>query len=50
MFADKCPVCGTQGKAWHKKPEAWKCPNCCSIFSRFGIIVESEKEGEDFWS
>jgi ribosomal protein L37AE/L43A len=50
MFTEKCPLCGTHGKLWHKKPEVWQCPNCASIFSKFGVVVESENEMEDFWS
>jgi len=50
MLSEKCPVCGTHGKIWHKKPEVFQCPKCTSIFSRFGLVVESETETEDFWS
>jgi ribosomal protein L37AE/L43A len=50
MFSEKCPVCGTHGKIWNKSPEVWKCPNCSSIFSQFGLVIEAEKEAEDFWS
>lgn len=50
MFTEKCPLCGTKGKVWNEKPEAWQCPNCSSIYSRFGLIVETETETADFWS
>jgi ribosomal protein L37AE/L43A len=50
MFTEKCPLCGTHGKIWNRKPEVWQCPNCASIFSRFGLVMESEREMEDFWS
>ena len=50
MFTEKCPLCGTHGKLWNKRPEVWQCPKCCSVFSRFGIVVESENDIEDFWS
>lgn len=50
MLSEKCPICGTHGKLWNKKPDAWQCPNCDSIFSRFGMVLETEKETEDFWS
>jgi rubredoxin len=50
MFNEKCPLCNTHGRLWNKEPEAWLCPNCSSIFSQFGLVVESEREVEDFWS
>ena len=51
MLSERCPVCGTHGRLWNKKPEVWQCPNCASIFSQFGMILESEKEElEDFWN
>jgi len=50
MFSDNCPVCGTTGKIWNKSPEVWKCPSCSTIFSHFGLVVETERETEDFWS
>lgn len=50
MFKDRCPLCNTAGKKWNRKPEVWVCPNCSSLFSKFGIVLESEKELVDFWS
>ena len=47
---NNCPICGTPGRAWNKKPEAFKCPNCFSIFSEFGMIVEIENESMNLWS
>ncbi|MBI4176561.1 MAG: hypothetical protein HY518_05125 [Candidatus Aenigmarchaeota archaeon] len=52
MFKSKCPLCGTHGKVWENEtePEVFKCPNCASIFSEFGVIMDSEKEHGDFWN
>lgn len=50
LFSGRCHVCGTQGKLWNKKPEVWQCPNCKSVFSKFGLVVETDAEQEDFWS
>jgi ribosomal protein L37AE/L43A len=50
VFTEKCHVCGTTGKLWQKKPEVWKCPNCQSVFSHFGVVLETEVETEDFWN
>lgn len=50
MFRDNCPLCQTPGKVWHKEPEAFKCPNCFSIYSRFGLIMEAQKQAADMWT
>ena len=50
LFSENCHGCGTKGKLWNKKPEVWQCPNCLSMFSKFGVVVETETEQEDFWS
>jgi rubredoxin len=50
VFSEKCHICGTKGKLWNKDPEVWQCPNCATIFSKFGIVLEAENEPEDFWS
>ena len=50
MFTENCPLCGTHGKLWNKQPKVWQCPKCCSVFSRFGLVLESEGDIEDFWS
>ncbi|MFH0956842.1 MAG: hypothetical protein V1813_03195 [Candidatus Aenigmatarchaeota archaeon] len=50
LFTEKCHVCGTQGKLWQKKPDVWKCPSCKSVFSHFGVVLETEIESEDFWN
>lgn len=47
---EKCPLCGTSGRSWHKDPVAFRCPNCFAIFSEFGLILESELEYPNFWS
>jgi len=44
MLKNQCPHCGTFGKIWHKQPEAFICPHCFSVFSEFGIILETENE------
>ena len=46
----KCPMCGTAGKLWHKEPRVFECPNCASLYSRFGLVMEAKKEPQDFWS
>ena len=50
VFNENCHACGTKGKIWNKSPEVWKCPNCYSYFSKFGVVVETENAQEDFWS
>lgn len=48
MLKRHCPHCGTFGKPWNKKPEAFICPNCLSVFSEFGIIAQPDfEEHED---
>jgi len=47
---NKCPMCGTPGKVWNRDPEAFRCPNCFSIFSPFGMVMESESEFMNLWS
>ena len=49
-FHDKCPLCGTHGKVWNKKEEIFQCPNCSSVYSKFGLVVESQHEAHEFWS
>ncbi|MBI4173209.1 MAG: hypothetical protein HY519_00645 [Candidatus Aenigmarchaeota archaeon] len=49
-MADKCPLCGTCGKLWHKEPAAFMCPNCDSVYSEFGIVIDSQKDAGDFCS
>ncbi|MBI4182133.1 MAG: hypothetical protein HY520_04165 [Candidatus Aenigmarchaeota archaeon] len=49
-FFDKCPLCGTSGKTWDKDPEVRQCPHCDSLFSAFGLVMESQREVEEFWS
>ncbi len=46
MSTHKCPLCGTFGTLWNKKPKVFICPNCYSIYSPFGIVLEVEKENE----
>ncbi len=46
----KCPVCGTPGREWNKRPQAFKCPNCMSIYSEFCMILESEADSLNLWS
>ena len=52
MFQGKCPLCGTGGRKW-TEPEIFRCPNCLSIFSDFGVVLEAKKSDYDtmsFWS
>ncbi len=46
----KCPICGTNGKLWNKKPEAFVCPKCLTFFSKFGVVLESEEEPNELWT
>ncbi len=54
MFQNKCPVCGTIGRIWNKKtakdPEVFLCPNCYSLYSEFGMVLESQREISENWS
>lgn len=44
---DNCPVCGTKGKNWKGENDVFECPNCSSVFSKFGIITESDKSDQE---
>jgi rubrerythrin len=46
----RCPLCGTSGKLWHKDPAIFRCPNCSSIFSQFGMVIEKESEFLNLWA
>jgi len=46
LFKSKCPFCGTCGKIWNKRSKIFICPHCSSIFSDFGVILQSEREEE----
>jgi hypothetical protein len=50
MFKDKCPLCGTHGRLWHKDPEVFVCPHCSSFFSKFGLVLGSEEEMFEMWA
>ncbi len=51
MFKANCPMCGTHGRIWNNKPEVFICPNCSTLYSRFGIVIESEEDEKiNFWS
>jgi hypothetical protein len=50
MSQSRCHLCGTYGKIWDKKPDVFICPNCYSIFSEFGIVLESKKELINLWT
>ncbi|MBI2676108.1 MAG: hypothetical protein HYX24_06630 [Candidatus Aenigmarchaeota archaeon] len=45
-----CPMCGTFGKMWNKAPEVFLCPNCSSLYSEFGLVLEPENLSIDFCS
>lgn len=47
---NRCPLCGTVGRLWHHDPETFRCPNCSSIFSPFGMVLETESEHINLWS
>ena len=52
MISKKCPMCGTTGRLWNRKPEAFICPKCYTFFSRFGLILEAEIESDhvELWT
>lgn len=50
MFKGKCPLCGTRGILWKKKPEIFVCPSCESVFSHFGFVLEAEEEPLNIWN
>ena len=50
MSAEKCPLCGTHGKEWEQERDVFVCPNCSSIYSPFGLVLENKKEFPDMWS
>jgi hypothetical protein len=47
---DNCPICGTKGKSWKQEDDVFECPKCFSVFSKFGIVAESQKELNDSWN
>lgn len=49
-FQSKCPLCGTQGKEWNKREEIFQCPNCSSVYSKFGVVVERQSDAQEFWT
>jgi hypothetical protein len=49
MFSDRCPLCGTTGKVWNRDPEVFVCPNCSSFYSKFGLVMEPQKEQPELW-
>ncbi len=52
ICTNKCPVCGTVGKLWNRRPEAFMCPKCSTFFSRYGLILETETDEEkaELWT
>ena len=49
MFSSKCPLCGTPGSLWHKQPEAFMCPNCDTIYSKYGLVFEADADIPIVW-
>jgi rubredoxin len=47
---NRCPLCGTPGRMWNRTPQAFRCPNCSSIFSEFGMVLETENETFNLWA
>jgi ribosomal protein L37AE/L43A len=47
---DLCPLCGTKGKGWKGEEGVFECPNCSSVFSKFGVVAESQKEMQENWN
>lgn len=50
VFHNKCPLCGTEGKSWKGDQEVLQCPNCSSLYSKFGLVMEARKDVHEFWS
>jgi len=50
MFRDNCPLCGTKGKNWKGENDVFVCPNCSSIYSKFGMVIEAQKDVPEFWN
>ncbi len=46
----KCPRCGTNGKLWKKNPDIFICPNCSTIYSNYGTVLEPEEEPLIVWN
>jgi hypothetical protein len=44
---DKCPLCGTSGKIWHREPKVFVCPNCYSYYSKYGLVLENISGDEE---
>jgi len=49
-MADKCPLCGTMGEKWDIDEQMFRCPNCSSVYSEFGLVLDSMKEISDYCS
>ncbi|MBI4021030.1 MAG: hypothetical protein HY369_02195 [Candidatus Aenigmarchaeota archaeon] len=50
MDTTKCPLCGTSGKEWNKEPQVYECRSCSTLYSEFGLVMESQQEQPDLWS
>jgi rubrerythrin len=50
LFDYNCPTCGTYGKLWNKQPEAFICPKCSTVFSKFGVVFEPQEEMDELWT
>jgi len=49
-FNKRCPLCGTNGSIWNRKPEIFACPHCSSVYSEFGLVLTPQDEQEELWS
>lgn len=49
-FNNRCPICGTNGQEWSRKPAVFMCPHCSSMYSEFGLVLTPKEEQEEFWS
>lgn len=45
-----CPLCGTRGRPWNREPKVFRCPHCSSIFSPYGMVLETENEYLNLWA
>ena len=50
IFHGKCPLCGTAGKVWNRKPQVFQCPSCLTFYSNFGLVLESRRDIPEFWA
>jgi len=43
IFTKNCPECATAGQIWKRRPLVHICPNCSTVFSEFGVLLEGKE-------